>query len=87
MRTGMFASATFRSNVVHPQSIVPATAILRLHDKDWVFVPQGGRRFRRIEIQAGPASADGKQQVLGGLKPGDKLVANALQISSSGDTE
>lgn len=87
MRMGMFASATFVSTTSHLQAIVPSTAVLRLHDKDWVFIPLGEKRFRRVEIQAGPAGADGTQQVLSGLRTGDKIVSKALQISSTGDSE
>lgn len=53
MRVGMFATATFRSESPESRAVVPATAILRLHDKDWVFRPAGGRRFQQLEIQAG----------------------------------
>ena len=51
MRTGMFATATFRSRTEQMRPMVPTTAILRLHDKDWVFVPLGGNRFRRLEVR------------------------------------
>ncbi len=87
MRTGMFATATFRSQTGRLRPVVPATAVIRLHDRDWVFRPEGGRRFRRTEIQAGPVTSDGLQEVLGGLSPGDKVVANALQFSSAAETE
>ena len=53
MRAGMFATAIFRSRTEQLRPMVPATAILRLHDKDWVFRPEGGNRFRRMEVQAG----------------------------------
>ena len=56
-------------------------AVLRLHDTDWVFVPIDGQRFRRTEIQAGRDS-QGVQEVLSGLRPGDRVVANALQLSN-----
>ena len=54
MRAGMFATATFRSRTEQLRPMVPTTAILRLHDKDWVFVPLGGNHFRRLEVQARP---------------------------------
>src|SRR5581483_10384167 len=41
LRPGMFASAILRSRNVHPHLVIPTTAIMRLHDKDWV-------SFRRI---------------------------------------
>lgn len=87
MRAGMFATATFRSQSKQLRSVVPAKAVLRLHDKDWVFRAEGGHRFRRIEVQAGRVSSDGFQEVIAGLAPGDQIVANALQFASAADTE
>jgi cobalt-zinc-cadmium efflux system membrane fusion protein len=87
MRAGMFASATFRSQSKQLRSVVPAKAVLRLHDKDWVFRAEGGHRFRRIEVQAGRVSSDGFQEVIAGVAPGDQIVANALQFASAADTE
>ncbi len=87
MRAGMFATATFRSRVEQLRRMVPTTAILRLHDKDWVFVPLEGNRFRRLEVQAGPVSSGGYQVILSGLAAGGKVVANALQFASAAGME
>ena len=87
MRAGMFATAIFRSQAEMLRPIVPATAVMRLHDKDWVFSPLDGNKFRRREVQAGPVSADGYQVIAGGLSVGDKVVANALQFSSAAGME
>ena len=87
MRAGMFATATFRSQSKQLRSVVPAKAVLRLHDRDWVFRAEGGHRFRRIEVQAGRVSSDGFQEVITGVVPGDQIVANALQFASAADTE
>ncbi len=83
LRPGMFATVTFYSKSGHSRAVVPATAVMRLHDKDWVFVPEGGKRFRRIEVQAGPSLPEGQQEISAGVKPGDRVVANALQLSNS----
>jgi cobalt-zinc-cadmium efflux system membrane fusion protein len=83
LRPGMFATAKFTSQDSRTRIVVPASAVLRLHDRDWVFVPEGGTRYRRTEIQGGPNLPDGTQVVLAGLRPGDRLVANALQFSSA----
>jgi len=87
MRAGMFATATFRSRTQQMQPTVPTTAILRLHDKDWVFVPLGGNRFRRLEVQAGPANSSGSQVILSGLTAGGKVISNALQFASAAGME
>ena len=63
--------------------IVPASAVVHLHDKDWVYTPEGDGKFRRVELQLGPALSDGSQQIISGLKPNDQVVLNALQFSSA----
>jgi cobalt-zinc-cadmium efflux system membrane fusion protein len=87
MRAGMFATAIFRSQTGQLRPLVPTTAIMRLHDKDWVFCPLSGKQFRRREVQAGPAAGDGFQAILGGLAPGDKVAVNALQFASAAGME
>jgi membrane fusion protein, heavy metal efflux system len=82
LRPGMFATVLFTSQQLEQHAVLPATAVLRLHDKDWVFVPDGDRKFKRLEIRAGTVAQNGVQQVLAGLHPGDRVVANALGMSS-----
>jgi len=83
MRPGMFVTATFKARQMIERIVIPASAVVHLHDKDWVFVPAGDNRFRRLALQLGPQETDGSVQVLSGLKPQDKVVTNALQISSA----
>ncbi len=83
MRPGMFATARFVSQGRQTRMIVPSTALLRLHDKDWVFVQEDNRRYRRIEVKAGAPLPEGVTVVLAGLSPGNKVVSNALQFSST----
>ncbi|MCC6392001.1 MAG: efflux RND transporter periplasmic adaptor subunit [Bryobacterales bacterium] len=85
LRPGMFAVVTFRSQRMREMAVAPASAFLRLHDRDWVFVPLEGGRFRRVEVQAGAQAGDGTQEVLRGLRPGDRVVAQALQLASAND--
>lgn len=87
MRVGMFVTAIFRSKQQQLRPVVPATAVLRLHDKDWVFRPEGGNRFRRTEVQAGGTTSDGMRLILAGLSAGDKVVANALQFAGAAEAE
>ncbi len=87
LRPGMFATAIFVSQDKVSVVAVPATAIFRLHDKDWVFFPQGGKKFRRAEVQTGATNADGTQQIIVGVQPGDAVVSNALQLSAAARTE
>jgi membrane fusion protein, heavy metal efflux system len=80
-RPGMFAVATFRSRKQKPHLVVPATAIMRLQDKDWVFRRETANSFRRIEVKTS-GLPDGLQQVEQGAKAGDELIANALAFST-----
>ncbi len=82
LRSGMFAVATFRSRKLTDRIVVPATAIMRLHDKDWVFRKEGDRQFRKIAVQADGLAPDGMQEVRQGVKSGDELVTNALEFST-----
>jgi membrane fusion protein, heavy metal efflux system len=82
-RSGMFVTALIRSNKSAPKPVLPASAIMRLHDKDWVFVPAGGNKFRRTEVHLGPMLKDGSQQIAAGLQTRDKVVANALQFANA----
>lgn len=82
LRTGMFAVATFRSRKLTDRIVVPATAIMRLHDKDWVFRKEGPTQFRKIAVNADGLAPDGMQEIREGVKPGDELVINALEFST-----
>jgi membrane fusion protein, heavy metal efflux system len=82
LRPGMFAVASFRSRKLQSRTVVPATAIMRLHDKDWVFRREGDSRFRKVAVQADGLAPDGMQEIREGVKPGDEVVANALEFST-----
>ena len=85
LRAGMFATAAFRARNLVDRVVVPPSAVVHLHDKDWVYVPASGAQFRRVAVQLGPQEGDGQQQVISGLKPGDQVVTNALQFSSAAE--
>ncbi len=87
MRVGMFATATFHGlkNEVH--AAVPASAILHLHDHDWVYVPSDGNKFRRLEVVSGNTLPNQMQEVLSGLQPGQKVVTSALALQNTVDNE
>ena len=82
LRPGMFAVATFHSRKLTDRIVVPSTAIMRLHDKDWVFRKEGDKSFRKIVVQADGLAPDGMQEIREGLKAGDELVTNALEFST-----
>jgi cobalt-zinc-cadmium efflux system membrane fusion protein len=83
MRSGMFVTATFYGQQRRTYATVPSSAIIHLHDRDWVFLPDGNGQFRRHEITGGKINGN-DQEVIAGLKPGDKVVANALELNAEG---
>lgn len=87
MRSGMFVTASFISRQQQQRPVLPTSATLRMHDKDWVFVPLGGNRFRKTEVQLGRQVGDGLQEVLVGMGVHEKVVANALQFSSASESK
>jgi len=86
MRPGMFATATFYSAKKQVYTSVPASAILHLHDRDWVFIPVQGR-FRRTEVTGGAQLPNGMQEILTGLQPGQQIVSNAVVLQNAIDNE
>jgi membrane fusion protein, heavy metal efflux system len=87
LRAGMFVTASLRSQQPVKRVVLPTSALLRLHDRDWVFRRLGGNRFRRTEVQTGRRVGDSLQQVLSGVRVHDTVVANALQFASASGTQ
>jgi cobalt-zinc-cadmium efflux system membrane fusion protein len=83
MRIGMFVTATFKGQSAERHATVPATAILHLHDREWVYTPMQDGRFRRLEVTAGGMLPDGLQEIIDGVKPGDRVVSNALVFQNT----
>ena len=114
LRLGMFVTATFYGLMKEVHATVPASAVLHLHDRDWVYVPTEGGHFQRVEVVAGkmlpgtagvgasvgqPTDRPGDrirqgrdsalqgsaemQEITSGLRPGQKVVANALDLQAT----
>jgi membrane fusion protein, heavy metal efflux system len=83
MRVGMFVTATFYGKQAETHAAVPATAILHLHDRDWVYVPLGDKNFRRVPVVAGKMLPGNMQEVISGLPAGAKMVQNALVFQNT----
>jgi cobalt-zinc-cadmium efflux system membrane fusion protein len=84
LRLGMFATATFTSRANETHAVVPADAVLHLHDRDWVFLPAGANDFMRTEVRAGQMLDGSRQEILSGIAPGQQVVRNALLLESAG---
>jgi cobalt-zinc-cadmium efflux system membrane fusion protein len=83
LRLGMFVTATFHGETSERHASVPSTAILHLHDREWIYVPTGGTMFRRQEVTAGSMLPNNLQEVVAGLKPGTQVVSNALVFQNT----
>jgi cobalt-zinc-cadmium efflux system membrane fusion protein len=85
MRVGMFVNATFHGQKKQTFAAVPASAILHLHDRDWVYVPAGDGKFRRLEVKTGATLPDKMQLVLSGIQPGQEVVSSALVLQNTAE--
>jgi cobalt-zinc-cadmium efflux system membrane fusion protein len=83
IRLGMFATATFHGVSAEKRASVPSTAILHLHDREWVYIPDGEGRFKRLEVTAGNMLPNNMQEIVHGLAPGQQVVSNALILQNT----
>jgi cobalt-zinc-cadmium efflux system membrane fusion protein len=83
MRPGMFVTTTFHGRKKETRAAVPATAILHLQDRDWVYVPAGDKTLRRIEVKGGDMLPGNMQEVLSGVSVGQDVVSNALEFQNT----
>jgi len=82
MRLGMFVRATFHGQTREMHTIVPASSILHMHDRDFVYVAAPDKKFRRMEVVSGDLLPDNLnlQEIKSGLQPGQQVVTNALVL-------
>lgn len=85
MRVGMFATATIQGKTPQTHVQVPVTAVLHLHDRDWVYVPSGNNSFRRVSVQGGATLPNNMQEILSGVNAGQQVVSNVLALQNTAD--
>lgn len=83
LKLGMFVNATLSSRTNKIYAAVPASAILHLHDREWVYAPAGDHQFKRIEVHSGKMLPNNQQEVLSGIAPGQQVVSNVLQLEAT----
>jgi cobalt-zinc-cadmium efflux system membrane fusion protein len=86
MRPGMFASATLFGKGKQNYAAVQSSAIVHLHDRDWVYVPMDGK-FKRLEVVSGEQLPNNMQVIISGLQPGQQVVTNAINLQNVIDNE
>jgi cobalt-zinc-cadmium efflux system membrane fusion protein len=85
LRLGMFVTATVHGQEKKTVATVPAAAVLHLHDRDWVYTPLEGGRFRRVEVTAGKMLPGNQQEITSGIQAGTQVVANALVLQNTAE--
>ena len=83
LHLGMFATATFHGLRKDTYATLPASAILHLHDRDWVYAANGSGYFQRREVVAGNMLPGDIQIVNSGINPGVHVVLNALDLQNT----
>lgn len=83
LRIGMFATATFYGKQPEVHAALPASAILHLHDREWVYMPLGDGHFKRAEVVTGNMLPNNQQEIVSGIKPGEQAVSNALDLQNT----
>jgi cobalt-zinc-cadmium efflux system membrane fusion protein len=85
MRVGMFATATIHGKTLQTHAQIPASAVLHLHDRDWVYVPAGDSKFRRVAVRSGDSLPNNMQEILSGIDVGQQVVSNVLALQNTAD--
>jgi len=85
MRIGMFATATIHGKALETHVQIPASAVLHLHDRDWVYVPAGDNKFRRLQVRGGNSLPGNMQEILSGIDVGQQVVSNVLALQNTAD--
>jgi membrane fusion protein, heavy metal efflux system len=90
LKLGMFVTATLESRNKVTRAVVPSSAILHLHDREWVFVPAGGKQFKRVAVTGGDMLPGGQQEILPSttpgaqtIQPGQRVVQDVLNLEAT----
>jgi cobalt-zinc-cadmium efflux system membrane fusion protein len=87
MKVGMFVTATFQGRTEQTVAAVPASAILHLHDRDWVYVPTSDKKFRRVMVVGGNPLPGAMQEIVSGIPVGQQVVINPLPLQNTIDNQ
>ena len=87
LRVGMFATSNLLGSRAQTVMLVPDTAVLHLHDREYVFLlVNGSGNFRRVQVKSGRVLG-GDVEVSGGVLEGQQVVRNALDLQNTADQE
>lgn len=84
LRIGMFATATFHGTRSHAAVLVPGSAVLHLHDRDYVYSPSnGGDSYHRFVVHVAQTLPNGSVELTSGIGAGEQVVSNALELQNT----
>jgi cobalt-zinc-cadmium efflux system membrane fusion protein len=75
LKPEMFAKVDVLNSAGHKIILVPAQSVLNDGDKSIVIVASEGNTFRARRVEVGPET-EGKVRILGGVRPGEKIVTD-----------
>jgi len=81
-KPGMFVWVDLAQGEKREALAVPAAAVMRHEGREFVFVPEGGGCFRRVDVKTGIESGD-LLEVAGGLSAGQEVVAQGAFVLKS----
>ena len=87
LRIGMFATAVLEGSHAEQRTVVPATAVLQLHDRSYVFGPAGNGAFKRMLVKTGETLPNSLLEITAGIQPGDQVVNNALDLENAAEQQ
>lgn len=86
LKKDMYVAVLLHAGTVENALVVPDSAVLRNNDNEpFVYVDAGDSKFGERVVKLGQ-SGDGKTQILSGVKPGDRVIADGslfLQFQNS----
>jgi cobalt-zinc-cadmium efflux system membrane fusion protein len=87
LRLGMFATGTLEGSRPEQKTAVPATAILQLHDRSYVYEPAGDSSFKRVLVKTGATLPGNLIEIVAGVNVGQQVVGNALDLENTADQQ
>jgi membrane fusion protein, heavy metal efflux system len=87
LRIGMFATAILEGSHAEQRTVAPATAVLQLHDRSYVFEPTGNGTFKRVQVKTGETLPNNLLEITAGVQPGDQVVSNALDLENAAEQQ
>lgn len=83
LKPGMFVSAEIHAKLADTAVLVPDSAVLRSGARNTVFVALEGDKFEARDVVLGLEAENGMNQVLSGLKAGERVVSSGQFLLDS----